>query len=77
MKQRFRGCTLAFTSAQTPVIYTLVPGAASMRLTHRDGAVTERMGTALDGALSHALLSRDGSITRIDVSVANEALRAH
>ena len=69
--------TLAFTFAQTPVIYTLVPGAASMRLTHRDGAVTERMGTALDGALSHALLSRDGSITRIDVSVANEALRAH
>jgi hypothetical protein len=61
--------SLAFTYCQVPVLYTIVPGAAWVRVTRQDGGVSERAGARLDADASRALLDRTDALRLIEVGV--------
>lgn len=66
--------SLAFSFCQVPVVYTPGPD-PWIRVTLSDGRRDERAGDRLDADLSRALLDRRGGIERIEVVVADSALR--
>jgi hypothetical protein len=65
---------LAFSFCQVPVVYTLTPGEAWIRVTGEDGVPTEHAGGWLDATESGTLLGRHGGIARIEVGVPESAL---
>jgi hypothetical protein len=65
---------LAFSFCQVPVVYRVVAGEASLRVTPRDGAPFTIAGHRLDAERSRALFERTGAIARIEVAVPERTL---
>jgi hypothetical protein len=65
---------LAFTFCQVPVVYTLTPGEALVRVVTHGDSVTELAGGRLESDHSQALLARLGGIARIEVDVPEREL---
>lgn len=66
---------LAFTYCQVPVRYVHANDAGWVRVTARDGRVTERPGDSLDADQSRDVLERRGDVTLVEVGVPERDLR--
>lgn len=66
---------IAFTVCQVPVVYQLGDGAASIRVTDRDGRTTAVPGDTLPPDISARIFARSGLVARVDVAVPLEMVR--
>jgi hypothetical protein len=67
--------SLAFTFCQVPVIYTLTPGEAQIRVIGAEQTITSAPGDHLAREISASLFQRTGEVARLEVLVPQNLLR--